>query len=95
MLPTASCPHCRTTVLIYRDVGHSEDPQTAPLRSFCLDCHSPLDRWGEAAALTPVTLGDAEGLGYRDLNRAQPVGPGGCFMTRGCEGCPKIDTRPW
>jgi len=93
-LPTAHCPACRTEVLVYRDVARGEEPSEAPLETRCVECDLRLDRFGLDPVLTDRPLLELSGMGYVDLDKAQPSGSGGCF-TKGCEGCPKIDSRPW
>ncbi len=93
-LPTAWCPGCRAEVLVHRDVAPGGDPSTDPLETRCVECDLRLDRFGLAPALTDRPLLELAGMGYRDLDKAPPVGEARCF-TKGCEGCPKIDTRPW
>ncbi|MCO4772962.1 MAG: hypothetical protein KDA24_23215 [Deltaproteobacteria bacterium] len=93
-LPTAHCPSCRTEVLVYRDVPRGADPGTDRLETRCVECDTRLDRFGLAPVLTDRPLMELAGMGYRDLEKAPPTGTGGCF-TKGCEGCPKIDSRPW
>jgi len=94
MLATARCPVCKRDVLVYRDVARGADPATAPLETRCVECDSRLDRFGLAPVLQDKPLLELAGLGYRDLDKAPPVGEAGCF-TKGCAGCAKIDTRPW
>ena len=94
-LPTVDCPVCRTRVVAYRKVGEGADPLTAPLQVHCVDCDERLDRFGSDPDESKVAWNGLTKLGYLDLDRPKPVGPGGCIETRGCEGCAKIDTRPW
>lgn len=94
MLSTTRCPQCRRDVLVYRDVARGADPATAPLETRCVECDTRLDRFGLAPVLEERPLLELKGLGYHELHKPAPVGAGGCF-TKGCEGCAKIDTRPW
>jgi hypothetical protein len=94
LLPTASCPSCKRTSLVYRSLREGPGGQEV-LESRCADCDTRLDRFGLAPIITEQSFSSLAGLGYEDLDRPAPVGPGGCFVGGGCEGCPKIDTRPW
>jgi len=94
-LPTAQCPKCGVAVLVYGWVDPESDDQDVELRSRCVDCDTLLDRFGATVIITEAPLEQLVAAGYRDLDRGKPVGPGGCFENKGCEGCPKIDTRPW
>jgi hypothetical protein len=95
LLPTAYCPNCRRDAVVYRDVAPDGDPLTAELETRCVDCDTRLDRFGTQPDLTERDLSELRTLGYKDLDRPNPLGRGGCFETTGCVGCPKIDTRPW
>jgi hypothetical protein len=95
LLPTAHCPRCRRDVLVYRTVADEADPMDAELQSRCVDCDTRLDRFGTEPELTAKSMKDLGKDGYRDLDKPPPIGRGGCFEERGCEGCPKIDSRPW
>ncbi len=94
LLPTAHCPTCRKDVVVYRTLpdGGTED---APLESRCLDCDARLDRFGTTPAVSDRSVKELEEMGYGNLDKPSPVAPGGCHTTRGCDGCPKIDSRPW
>lgn len=94
-LPVAACPKCRTDVIVYRAVAEGADPLTAPLQTHCIDCDTRLDRFGVEPEATLRPLGELTSGGYTDLDKPRPIGRGGCFETRGCDGCPKIDSRPW
>jgi hypothetical protein len=93
-LPTTRCPSCRQDVLVYRDVAPGADPAKAPLETRCVECDTRVDRFGLAPVLTTRPLLELKGMGYRELHKPAPVGEAGCF-TKGCEGCGKIDSRPW
>ncbi|MEE2829174.1 MAG: hypothetical protein VX498_08295 [Myxococcota bacterium] len=93
-LPTTYCPVCKTTVLIHRTLVAQPGSQEG-LETRCLDCNERLDRFGLAPVIADMAVGELRSLGYHDLDRPEPIGPGGCFATRGCEGCSKIDSRPW
>lgn len=95
LLPTAWCPSCAKTAVVYRTVADDAPTDDAPLQSRCVDCDTRLDRFGEAPTTTDCSPKDLESMGYPNLDKAPPVAPGGCHTTRGCEGCPKIDSRPW
>jgi hypothetical protein len=82
-------------VIVYRAVAEVADPLTAPLETRCIDCDTRLDRFGIEPELTQKPIHELADDGYTDLDRPRPIGPGGCFEDRGCEGCPKIDSRPW
>jgi len=62
---------------------------------YCVDCDTRLDRFGLAPVLEERDLTAVQALGYLRLDGARPVAAAGCFATRGCEGCEKIDSRPW
>jgi len=94
-LPTAHCPHCAVSVLVYGWVDPANDTNEGPVRTRCVDCDTFLDRFGVTPDITRSSISDLVATGYVDLDRGRPVGPGGCFENDGCEGCPKIDTRPW
>jgi hypothetical protein len=94
LLPTTWCPSCRDDVVVYRTLPDGADAES-PLELRCVDCDARLDRFGARPELAERAVKDLEGMGYTNLDRPAPVGPGGCFTTRGCEGCPKIDSRPW
>jgi len=94
-LPTAPCPQCRRDVLVYRTVDEDGDPLQADLQTRCVDCDTRLDRFGTEPPITAVASADLEKQGYRNLDRPAPIGRGGCFETKGCDGCPKIESRPW
>lgn len=79
---------------MYRTLPRSEE-EGGHVESRCVDCSTRLDRFGLDPIVHEQTIRDLEGIGYEDLDRPVPVGLGGCFSTRGCEGCPKIETRPW
>ena len=66
----------------------------AELETRCLDCDTRLDRFGIAPVITDRTFSAVTDLGYSDLDRPTPVGPAGCFVGSGCEGCSKIESRP-
>ncbi len=93
-LPTTHCPACRRDVLVYRDVARGADPATAPLQTRCIECDVRLDRFGLDPVLMDRPLLELKGMGYLELHKPAPIGEGGCF-TRGCQGCDKIDSRPW
>lgn len=95
LLPTARCPCCSADVVVYRTVAEDADVDEAPLEWRCVDCDTRLDRFGANPAITDCAPKALESMGYRDLDKASPVSLGGCHTTRGCEGCPKIDSRPW
>lgn len=92
LLPTSHCPRCKQDCLIHR-APLPDDPEGA-LHVFCVDCDTRLDRFGLDPVVTERDLTSVQGLGYLRLNGARPVAAGGCF-TKGCEGCHKIDSRPW
>jgi len=94
-LPVAACPSCRRAVIVYQTVAAGADPGTAPLETRCIDCDARLDRFGVEPGVVETPLGTLTGEGYTDLDRPPPIGQGGCFEDRGCDGCPKIETRPW
>lgn len=94
LLPTAACPSCRRDVVVYRTVAEGS-PDGSALETRCLDCDTRLDRFGQQPQVTERGAEDLEALGYRSLDKVQPIAKGGCFETRGCEGCSKIDSRPW
>ncbi len=90
LLPTCRCPQCRRDVVVYRALGESGE-----LEQRCLDCDLRLDRFGQEPAISERAPAELDAMGYANLDKPRPVAPGGCFSTRGCEGCPKIDSRPW
>lgn len=94
LVPTAHCPACKKTTLLYRVLA-SSDLEEERLETRCVDCDHRTDRFGLDPIITEVPFRDLQSMGYSDLDRPEPLGPGGCFTTRGCEGCSKIDTRPW
>ncbi len=91
----AGCPRCRREVLVYRAVAEGADPLVAELETRCVDCDARLDRFGTEPEITDCDPRELRTRGYPDLDRGPTVGLGGCFETRGCEGCPKIGSRPW
>jgi hypothetical protein len=94
LLPTANCPSCSRPSLVYR--APPEDlSRGAELETRCLDCDTLLDRFGIAPVIIDRPLSAMAELGYSDLDRPSPVGPAGCFVGGGCEGCSKIESRPW
>lgn len=98
LLPTASCPSCNRTSLVYRCLGQPSRPGSSSdfeVETRCLDCDTRLDRFGLAPVITDQAISALAELGYTDLDRPAPVGPGGCFVDGGCGGCSKIDSRPW
>ncbi len=95
LLPTAHCPHCKRETLVHRTVAADADPRTAELEWRCVDCDGRLDRFGATPQIDDKALPELKALGYDDLDKPRPIGPGGCFEAIGCEGCPKIETRPW
>ncbi|MCP4868859.1 MAG: hypothetical protein GY898_09080 [Proteobacteria bacterium] len=96
-LPVAHCPKCRCDVIVYRTTAPDADALTAPLQTRCIDCDTRLDRFGQEpeVALHPWEQVTSDGYTDLDMDRPRPIGRGGCFETRGCDGCPKIDSRPW
>ena len=94
LLPTAHCPSCDRPTLVYRALPEAPEQQN-DLETRCVDCDTRLDRFGLAPVVAEQSVEQLSHLGYRDLDRPEPVGLGGCFTTRGCEGCSKIDSRPW
>lgn len=94
-LPTAYCPNCRVEVLVYGWVDSDSQEQDAKIRTRCVDCDAVLDRFGADVTITEKPIAELVTAGYTDLDRGRPVGPGGCFENNGCDGCPKIETRPW
>ncbi len=95
LLPTAYCPRCKRDALVHRTLPEDGDPMTAELQVRCVDCDTRLDRFGQEPELKLEALEALVRTGYTDLDRPPPIGRGGCFERSGCEGCPKIDTRPW
>jgi len=94
LLPTVYCPRCKRDCLIHRAPAPGADDD-APLHVFCVDCDTRLDRFGLDPVLTERDLTAVQALGYLRLDGSRPVAEAGCFATTGCEGCHKIDTRPW
>ena len=94
LLPTAYCPHCRRDCLIHRSPALGAGTDT-PLHVYCVDCDARLDRFGLDPVIQEKDLKAVQALGYRRLDGANPVAAAGCFATKGCEGCDKIDSRPW
>jgi hypothetical protein len=90
LLPTAPCPNCRKDTVVYRALSDDDELQTR-----CLDCDVQLDRFGQTPEVTERSSSELSAMGYTNLDKPPPVAPGGCFSTRGCDGCPKIDSRPW
>ena len=95
LLPTAYCPQCRRDCLVHRAPDSAEAVDTAPLHTFCVDCDTRLDRFGLDPVIRERDLAAVQGLGYLRMDGARPVAAAGCFATTGCEGCHKIDSRPW
>ena len=94
-LSTSHCPRCKSETLVYQALSDAPGEAADALQLRCMDCDTRLDRFGIEPELTRRSVAELRTLGYRDLDRPAPVGRGGCFETRGCEGCSKIDTRPW
>tara|TARA_B100000029_G_C16712330_1_gene643737 strand:- start:134 stop:388 length:255 start_codon:yes stop_codon:yes gene_type:complete len=82
-------------VLVYGWVDPDSHEQDARIRTRCVDCDAVLDRFGADVTITEKPIAELVAAGYTDLDRGRPVGPGGCFENNGCDGCPKIETRPW
>lgn len=95
LLPTAPCPACRRDVVVYRTVPEGSAVDDGVLETRCVDCDIRLDRFGQQPEVTERGADALESLGYRSLDKVPPIGRGGCFESRGCEGCSKIDSRPW
>jgi hypothetical protein len=81
--------------LVHRAPEPGGPASTARLHSWCVDCDTRLDRFGLDPVITDRTLTALQGLGYLRLDAARPVAAAGCFATTGCEGCSKIESRPW
>lgn len=94
-LPVASCPRCQREVLVYRSVDPEQDPLVADLLVRCVDCDTRLDRFGLEPELRQRSLDALTDAGYVDLDKPTPIGRGGCFEENDCEGCPKVESRPW
>jgi len=95
LLPTAYCPACKQDCLVHRAPVEGADPTDAPLHTWCVDCDTRLDRFGLDPVIRNRDLSAVQGLGYLRLDGARPVAAAGCFATKGCDGCSKIDSRPW
>jgi len=94
-LPTSQCPHCKRRTLVYSAVAPCSDPMTAPLHSYCADCDGQLDRFGGAPDLSSEPLAKLVLEGYRDLDSPAPALESSCRTSKGCDECPKRDTRPY
>jgi len=94
LLPTAPCPSCGRSTVVYRSFGDGAGPEDE-LETRCVDCDTRLDRFGLAPVITEQPLSSIDQIGYSDLDRPAPVGLAGCFVGGGCEGCSKIESRPW
>jgi len=94
-VPVAWCPKCSRDAIVHRCVADGEDPLSADLQVRCVDCDTRLDRFGLEPDVRQRPLEALVADGYVDLDKPPPIGRGGCFESRGCEGCSKIDSRPW
>jgi len=92
LLPTLRCPSCQADVVVYRALPPGGE---GPLETRCMDCDARVDRFGTTPRVTERGAEALSAMGYANLDKPAPVAPEGCFSTRGCEGCPKIDSRPW
>jgi len=95
LLPTSRCPYCKRRTLVYSAVAACTDPMTAPLHSYCADCDGRLDRFGKPPTITDEPLARLVLEGYQDFDSPAPTLESSCRTDKGCDDCPKLESRPF